>query len=841
MKKFYIFMLTVVMLILSSALKAQDIVITEIMYNPPESGQDSLEFIELYNNDNISVDLNGWSFSQGVSHTFGTVTMNPGEYLVVAVDAAAIQNVFGYSTAIEWTSGGLSNGGEDIILVDGGGATIDVVDFDDGGVWPSGSSAGNPDGGGASLVLCDPNSDNDNGINWIASTSSTNVITNGKEVLGSPGAADNGCLSLCNTVSSFTEVACASYTVPSGDEVYTTSGTYMDTIPNAAGCDSVMTIDLTINPVAAGTDVQVACGSYTWIDGITYTASNTTATHTIVGGATNGCDSIVTLDLTINPVAVGTDVQVACGSYTWIDGMTYTASNTTATHTIVGGAANGCDSIVTLDLTINLVATGTDVQVACGSFTWIDGMTYTASNTTATHTIVGGAVNGCDSIVTLDLTINNSVTGTDVQVACGSYTWIDGITYTASNTTATHTIVGGAANGCDSIVILDLTINLVATGTDVQVACGSYTWIDGITYTASNTTATHTIVGGAANGCDSIVTLDLTINNFVTGTDVQVACGSFTWIDGMTYTASNTTATHTIVGGAVNGCDSIVTLDLTINNSVTGTDVQVACGSYTWIDGITYTASNTTATHTIVGGAANGCDSIVTLDLTINNFVTGTDVQVACGSFTWIDGMTYTASNTTATHTIVGGAVNGCDSIVTLDLTINPTNEAGVDVVIFVCMNEPIDLDTLSALGNVGSWLDESNNSVMGVVTFAATGSYDYKYIVATSGNCPADTAIYTIDVDGTCDYLSLEKEAKIEVSVYPNPVSSVLTITNYSGAKTLKMELVDMNGRVVLVENNLFNSTDKETISMESLQEGFYTLRIYNGSIQKSFKVVKQ
>ncbi|PWH81244.1 lamin tail domain-containing protein [Brumimicrobium oceani] len=735
MKKLYLFMLTALMITFSSELIAQDIVITEIMYNPPESGTDSLEFIELYNNGITNVDLTGWSFSQGVSHTFGAVTMNPGEYVVVAVDAGAIQNVFGYSTAIEWTSGGLSNGGENIVLVDAGGITVDQVDYDDSGVWPSGFSSGNPDGGGASLVLCDPNSDNDDGSNWFASTTNSGVTINGNVALASPGAADNVCLTLCNSVSSFTAVACASYTVPSGDEVYTTSGIYLDTIPNAAGCDSVMTIDLTINNATIGTDVQVACGSFTWIDGMTYTASNNAATSTIVGGAANGCDSIVTLDLTINPVATGTDVQTACGSFTWIDGVTYTASNSTATSTIVGGAANGCDSIVTLDLTINPVATGTDVQTACGSFTWIDGVIYTASNNTATSTIVGGAANGCDSIVTLDLTINNATTGTDVQVACGSYTWIDGVTYTASNNTATSTIVGGAANGCDSIV----------------------------------------------------------------------------------------------------------TLDLTINSAVTGTDVQVACGSYTWIDGVTYTASNNTATSTIVGGAANGCDSIVTLDLTINSAVTGTDIQTACGSFTWIDGMTYTASNSTATSTIVGGAANGCDSIVTLDLTIESPNDAGTGDTVTVCMNEPIDFDTLSSLGTVGTWLDFTNTSVSGVNSIALAGTYEYRYIVSTSLNCDPDTAFYSVVVDGGCDYLSVDQEMMSDISVYPNPATSVLSILNPSNTSSLKVEILDMNGRVVLVENNLLNNTSKATISIDYLQKGIYTLRVYNEKAQKTFKIVKQ
>ena len=120
-------------------------------------------------------------------------------------------------------------------------------------------------------------------------------------------------------------------------------------------------------------------------------------------------------------------------------------------------------------------------------------------------------------------------------------------------------------------------------------------------------------------GCDSVVTLNLTINNTSTGTDTQEHCDSYTWIDGNTYTSSNNSATHTLVNSA--GCDSVVTLNLTINNTSTGTDTQEHCDSYTWIDGNTYTSSNNSATHTLVNSA--GCDSVVTLNLTINNTSTG--------------------------------------------------------------------------------------------------------------------------------------------------------------------------------------------------------------------------
>lgn len=108
--------------------------------------------------------------------------------------------------------------------------------------------------------------------------------------------------SCAETTANLTEMACSTYTVPSGDETYTSSGVYNDTIPNAAGCDSVLTIDLTINTPTSGTDVISACDSITWIDGNTYTSSNNTATHTLTNAA--GCDSVVTLDLTINTVDI---------------------------------------------------------------------------------------------------------------------------------------------------------------------------------------------------------------------------------------------------------------------------------------------------------------------------------------------------------------------------------------------------------------------------------------------------------------------------------------------------------------------------------------------------------
>ena len=94
------------------------------------------------------------------------------------------------------------------------------------------------------------------------------------------------------------------------------------------------------------------------------------------------------------------------------------------------------------------------------------------------------------------------------------------------------------------------------------------------------------------NSCDSVAVLNLTINQADTSLSEVTVCDEFTW-DGQTYTESGEyTNTYT----NVNGCDSTHTLNLTINSSTLLTDTQVHCDTYTWIDGITYTASNNTAT-----------------------------------------------------------------------------------------------------------------------------------------------------------------------------------------------------------------------------------------------------
>ncbi len=165
-----------------------DIVITEFMYNPP--GPDTLEFIELYNNGSSAVNMTDWALAKAVDFTFPTFTLGAGEYVLISNNAAGFQSAFGL-TAFQWNTGSaLNNTGETIMLKDNAGIAVDSVSYLAGsGGWPAAAN-----GQGASMVLCDYNSDNNVAANWAAATTPTSIFIGTTEILANPGE-DSQCSS----------------------------------------------------------------------------------------------------------------------------------------------------------------------------------------------------------------------------------------------------------------------------------------------------------------------------------------------------------------------------------------------------------------------------------------------------------------------------------------------------------------------------------------------------------------------------------------------------------------------------------------------------------------------
>ncbi len=535
----------------------------------------------------------------------------------------------------------------------------------------------------------------------------------------------------CNdNTSSFSETACDSYTVPSGDETHTMSGVYMDTIPNVGGCDSVMTITVTINNSTSGSETVTACDSYTWPTNSTNYTMGGTYTHTLTNAM--GCDSVVTLNLTINNSNTGSETVTACDSYTWAANSTTYTMGGTYMHTLTN--AMGCDSVVTLNLTINNSNSGSETVTACDSYTWPTNSTTYTMGGTYTHTLTNAM--GCDSVVTLNLTINNSNTGSETVTACDSYTWAANSTTYTMGGTYMHTLTN--AMGCDSVVTLNLTINNSNSGSETVMACDSYTWAaNSTTYTMGGT---YTTTLTNAMGCDSVVTLNLTINNSTTGTESVTVCDSYTWpANSTTYTMSGTyTATLT----NAMGCDSVVTLNLAIYNSTSGSQTVAACDSFTWAaNATTYTMSGTyTATLT----NAMGCDSVATLNLTIN----------------------------------------------TLDLT---TNTVGFTI-------------TANETGAAYQWLDCNNNyAIIAGATnqaYTATANGDYA-VEITKNNCTDTSACANINGVGI-----VENGIGGNVRIYPNPSSGQFTMNFETVPQGLQIRIVSITGNEIMTMANVTNNT---------------------------------
>jgi len=147
-----------------------DIVINEIMYNPPESGTDTNEYIEIYNPGIISVSLSNWYFAQGVSFTFPTdAVISSNGYVIIAENTNVLWQTYPVSLvnadAVYLWSGALGNGGEPLELNNVNSNQVDFVAYDDSAPWPP-----EPDGDGPSLELINPLLENNNGYNWLAST-----------------------------------------------------------------------------------------------------------------------------------------------------------------------------------------------------------------------------------------------------------------------------------------------------------------------------------------------------------------------------------------------------------------------------------------------------------------------------------------------------------------------------------------------------------------------------------------------------------------------------------------------------------------------------------------------
>ena len=228
------------------------------------------------------------------------------------------------------------------------------------------------------------------------------------------------------STASIDTATCMSYVSPSGLYTWTESGTYLDTLVNAGGCDSVITVNLTIHPNSEVEISAASCDEYTSPSGL-YTW---TETGVYADTLTNilGCDSIITVNLTINNTTLNEINVSACGPYTSPSGLYLWEESGTYNDTL--STIAGCDSILVIDLTVSEPSYASIIDTVCQSYLSPSGL-YTWTETGVYNDTITNMA-GCDSIITLDLiinTVNIDVTITGITLTAtaeeANYQWVD--------------------------------------------------------------------------------------------------------------------------------------------------------------------------------------------------------------------------------------------------------------------------------------------------------------------------------------------------------------------------------------------------------------------------------
>lgn len=498
------------------------------------------------------------------------------------------------------------------------------------------------------------------------------------------------------------------------------------------------------NPPIVTIDTHVSCGPYTWPNnGVTYPFSNHLATDTIFNGAANGCDSIVILNLTVSHNELTTDVVYSPTPYTWIDGVTYSSSNNTASVTLTNAA--GCDSVVHLDLTITPIQSNgqIDTTICFGDTLFFGGETYSTAGT---------YYDSISSVTTAPKTVSYSDTIAVSSSTNAGYGWGRPTLYFDYTSAGAAVPYGG---GEYSLMRLDAPFWSGNGNVNNSIVNQIGVWSNGVptaqwygsTFTVNipeSKTYYVMLVGDNSFrfSLDGVIQITSDPNQIIIAEPRNPATTvTFTWLH--IYPFYLTKGCHTITLEGRNDGGPGMFGGVILNN----TDVEIANATQNSDLNYLFSTANVTTfyssdppTYSCPPGMSplgpTMCDECievegqyVEINLNINPVLTESYSDTICfGDTLNLHGFSYFASGT---YQDTLQNANGCDSLIyTLDLTvISNMNLAGNDTTI--CEGESIALTANAPNNAIVSW----NNGIFDGIAFTPTNTATY-IVIATIGAC---------------------------------------------------------------------------------------------------------
>ena len=252
--------------------------------------------------------------------------------------------------------------------------------------------------------------------------------------------------------------------------------------------------------------------------------------------------------------------------------------------------------------------------------------------------------------------------------------------------------------------------------------------------TIADETGTYTSLLTTANGCDSIVTTNLTVYEYYDQNIYTTICNdeAYTLPDGTTTSISDT---YTYFYTSINNCDSILNLHLTFESPYSiALDVVLCSGeSYTLPDGTVATQSGS---YDFNLSTVAGCDSIVNIGIDVQNAITINENITLCTgeSYTLQDG---TIVNESGSYTVTQNNSSGiCDSIFITNLNIENGLNLNYDDVV-LCDAQSYLLDATVSGATAYLWEDGSTSA-----NFYAAEAGTYSVTVTNANNCSSEGII---------------------------------------------------------------------------------------------------
>ena len=367
-----------------------------------------------------------------------------------------------------------------------------------------------------------------------------------------------------------------------------------------------------------------------------------------------GCDSTVVLDLTVHPTYNDTITAEIC------DNEVYTQYNFNTSeagyHTQNLQTINGCDSIVVLNLIVHPTYNDTITAEIC------DDEVYTQYNFNTSeagyHTQNLQTINGCDSIVVLNLTIHPTFSDTTIAEICSNDRYTRG--GFDENTTGVFYRNLQTINGCDSIFVLDLTANPVYLDTIFAEICEGETY-ENFGFEASNNGIYRQYLE-TVKGCDSTVVLKLTVHpTYSNDLVVDICEGEEYAYNGNTYNIQGVYQTNY---QTIHGCDSVINLRLNVHPKYLQTRYERVCLGTDYIDRDFHESE--AGIYQVNYQSYRGCDSVIVLDLTVDPVYLDTiNALINIGTFYNENGF---FENERGTYTQYLSSEYGCDSTIVLVL-----------------------------------------------------------------------------------------------------------------------------------------------------------------------------